>query len=50
MSRTLDELQSEMLRLPAEARARLASTLLESLEAGTKRLEHVPQTRGYSHP
>jgi len=40
MSRTLDELQSEMLRLPAEARARLASPLLESLEEEPDRLEH----------
>jgi len=39
MSRTLNQLRSEALRLSAESRARLATTLIESLEGGAERVE-----------
>ena len=39
MNRTLEQLRSEALRLPMEGRARLAATLLESLEGGAERVE-----------
>jgi putative addiction module component (TIGR02574 family) len=39
MSRTLEELRAEVLRLSPDGRAKLAVILLESLEGGRERVE-----------